>query len=224
MGTGVAAPNGWLKQYAASIGAAEVTSLAVNGWFSHEILNALRNDARFRTSVERADVIALNAGMNEFFTGRDLYTRAECGPDGEACLRHMVARFNTNWDAIIGEIRALAPRAPVVVLTLYHPLVAYDDYYGWAEAVNQHMGAMNWHMASTGGIAIADVHRAYNGATGMDDPIAKGYILPDAIHATDAGHAVIADLVRALDVRAAPADAREAARIVGPDTGSGGER
>jgi hypothetical protein len=56
----------------------------------------------------------------------------------------------------------------------------------------------------------------------MDDPIAKGYILPDAIHATDAGHRAIADIVQALGVRAAATGPRDAARIAGPDTGSGG--
>ncbi len=224
MGTGVAAPRGWLKQYGTAIGAADVTSLAVNGWFSHQILDALRNDEQFRRSVRRADVIALNAGMNEFFTGRDLYTRAECGPDGEGCLRHMVERFNGNWDAIIAEIRALAPDAPVIVVNLYHPLQAYDQYYGWAEALNRHLDLMNGHIASTEGIAIADVHGAFNGPRGLDDPIAKGYILPDAIHATESGHGVIAAVVQALGVRGAAVAPREAAPVRGPDTGSGGVR
>src|SRR3990172_2211105 len=57
MGTGAIAPNGWVRQYAAAAGADGVTNLAHNGWFSHEILGALRRDRVFRDSVAYADVV-----------------------------------------------------------------------------------------------------------------------------------------------------------------------
>jgi hypothetical protein len=193
MGTGVAAPRGWLKQYAAAINASEVTNLAVNGWFSYQIRDALRADPVFRWRVASAGVIALNAGMNDFFTGRDLYGRGECGGvDGERCLRIMAQRFEHNWDGIIAELQELAPHARVVVANLYHPLEAFDQHFGWSDAVNRHLARMNEHVGATEGVIVADISSAFNGDTGLDDPIAKGYILPDAIHATDLGHDVIA--------------------------------
>lgn len=224
-GTGTAAPNGWLKQYARTIGADPVTNLAVNGWFSYQILDALRHDPAFRLTVSQAGVIALNAGMNEFFTGRDLYSKAECGgSDNERCLRHMVARFNRNWDEIVREVRSLAPDTSVIVLTLYHPLEVFDQHFGWADALNKHLAYMNRHVAATEGVAVADLHRAFNGESGLEDPIAKGYILPDAIHATDLGHGVIARAVLGLGVRGTGPANRPAPSIAPPDTGSGGYR
>jgi lysophospholipase L1-like esterase len=198
MGTGAAAPRGWLKQYAAAVGASALTNLSVNGWFAYEIRDALREDPAVRAHVAAADIVVLNAGMNDFFTGRDLYGRrdpsgrAECGGhDGEECLRIMTGRFLDHWDDIIAELRQLAPEARLVVANLYHPLEAFDQHFGWADAINRHMAQMNAAVAHTPGAAVADIHFAFNGADGLDDPIAKGYILPDAIHATDLGHDVI---------------------------------
>jgi hypothetical protein len=50
------------------------------------------------------------------------------------------------------------------------------------------------------GLPVADILTAYNGPSGLEDPIARGYILPDAIHGTDLGHAVVVDLLRSLNV------------------------
>jgi len=193
MGTGVIAPNGWVRQYAASLGAGGVTNLARNGWFSHQILRALRRDHAFRDSVAHADVVVLNAGMNDFFTGRDIYGRGECGgSDGEACLRHMVDWFAVHWDATVDEIRRLAPDARIVAANLYHPLEAWDQHFGWSDAINRHLQAMNDHVESTEDLTVVDLHATFNGSDGLEDPIALGYILPDAIHATALGHDAIA--------------------------------
>jgi lysophospholipase L1-like esterase len=219
MGTGVIAPNGWVRQYATAAGAAGVTNLAHNGWFSHEILGALRRGRMFRDSVAYADVVVLNAGMNDFFTGRDLYGRAECGgADGEACLRHMVVRFNRNWDAIVDEIRRLAPEAHILAANLYHPLEAFDQHFGWSDAVNRHLEAMNEHVESTRGVTLVDLHTTFNGVDGLDDPIARGYLLPDAIHATARGHDAIA--AAAIGAGARTLRARQAAHGAGAPGGT----
>lgn len=201
-GSGAAAPNGWLKDYAVIAGAGRVTNLAANGTFAHEIAAMLRYDATWRTAVRSASVVTINAGMNDFFTGRDLYSRGphECrGADGEGCLRHMVTRFEEQWGLIIAEIRALAPSARIIALTLYHPLQAFDEHFGWDDGIMPYLAQMNEYVRATPGVAIADLGLAYNGADGRGDPIAMGYILPDAIHATDAGHAAIVAVLRSLD-------------------------
>jgi lysophospholipase L1-like esterase len=192
IGTGVQAPRGWVRQYAEASGA-ELVNLATNGWHTQEILRALVHDDDVRESVSSASVIALNAGMNDFFSGRDLYTRGECGGStNERCLDHMVARFERFWTAIIDELRTLAPGAQVLVANLYHPLEAYDQHFGWADVVNEHIDEMNRHVEATEGVILIDLRTAFNGETGGDDPIEKGYILPDAIHATDIAHDLIA--------------------------------
>jgi lysophospholipase L1-like esterase len=211
-GTGAAAPKGWLKEYARWIGADRVTNLAANGIFAHEIAAMLRYDATWRAAVRSAGLITINAGMNDFFTGRDLYARGpwECrGADGEFCLRRMTARFHTQWNAILAEVRALAPDTPVIALTLYHPLQLFDEHYGWDAGIMPYIAQMNAHVRATPGASVADLSLAYNGPDGRDDPIAMGYILPDAIHATDAGHAAIVALLQDLDpLRDGPRESR----------------
>lgn len=199
-GTGSAAPNGWVNGYAASAGVTQITNLAQNGWTSSQILHALRYDPWHRRTVRDAQLVTVNAGMNEFFTARDAYSRGACGgPDNEDCIREMLPRFAANWQGIVAEVRALAPRAAVVALTLYHPLEVFDQHFGWADAMNRMMRAMNATVYASG-LPVADIFTAYNGPSGLEDPIARGFILPDAIHGTDLGHAVVADLLRTLNV------------------------
>jgi lysophospholipase L1-like esterase len=195
-GTSVSASSGWAKQFAARLGAEAFTNLAENGWTTGQLLFAVQFHPEYRAALRTADVITLNAGMNEFFMGRDIYSKGECGgADGEACLRHMSTRFSLWYHALVAEIRALAPRADLLVLNLYHPLEAFDQHFGWAEAINRHIAAMNAIVAATPEGRLIDIHRAYNGPDGRGDPIALGYILPDAIHATAAGHDAIARLL-----------------------------
>ena len=42
-------------------------------------------------------------------------------------------------------------------------------------------------------VQVADVYTAFNGATHLEDPVAKGYIQPDGIHPNDKGRAVVAN-------------------------------
>jgi lysophospholipase L1-like esterase len=200
-GTGSAARHGWVKRFAGTVHAARTTNLAENGWTTGQLLFAVQFHPVYREALRTADVITLNAGMNEFFMGRDVYTKGDCGGvDGLACLRHMTSRFNAWWGALVSELRKLAPTARLVVLTLYHPLEAYDQRLGWSAVVNTHLEAMNRTVASTPGAYIADIHQSYNGPDGNGDPIRLGYILPDAIHATTDGHLAIAELLETFAV------------------------
>jgi lysophospholipase L1-like esterase/endonuclease YncB( thermonuclease family) len=199
-GTGSAAPNGWVKGYAATAGVTQITNLAQNGWTSSQILHALRYDPWHRRSVRDAQLVTINAGMNEFFTARDAYSRGACGgPDNEDCIREMLPRFAANWHGIVAEVRALAPGAAVVALTLYHPLEVFDQHFGWADAMNRMIRAMNATVYASR-LPVADILTAYNGPSGLEDPIARGFILPDAIHGTDLGHAVVVGVLRSLNV------------------------
>lgn len=47
-------------------------------------------------------------------------------------------------------------------------------------------------------VPMADVNRAFNGLSGLEDPVAKGYLQPDGIHPNDKGRAVIAKTLAAL--------------------------
>jgi lysophospholipase L1-like esterase len=62
------------------------------------------------------------------------------------------------------------------------------------DEVNQHIAAS----AQANGIPMAQVHLAFNGPSGTEDPIAKGLIAIDGVHPNDAGHEAIANALRQL--------------------------
>ena len=60
--------------------------------------------------------------------------------------------------------------------------------------MNQHIAAS----AKANGIPMAQVHLAFNGPNGEQDPLAEGLIALDGIHPNNNGHKAIADALRAL--------------------------
>lgn len=54
-------------------------------------------------------------------------------------------------------------------------------------------------VATSNGLGVANVRQAFNGSSGSEDPIAKGYVL-DGTHPSDAGHEVIAAQLKSLDI------------------------
>jgi lysophospholipase L1-like esterase len=71
---------------------------------------------------------------------------------------------------------------------------------GTFSTVEPYLDQVNQHIASSvqaNGIPFAQVHLAFNGPNGDQNPVAKGLITLDGIHPNDNGHKVIADALRA---------------------------
>ena len=64
----------------------------------------------------------------------------------------------------------------------------------YLDQVNQHIASS----AQANGIPMAQVHLAFNGLNGDQDPVARGLIRVDGVHPNDNGHKVIADALAAL--------------------------
>ena len=47
-------------------------------------------------------------------------------------------------------------------------------------------------------ILTADLHTPYNGASGTEDPQAKGYISADGLHPNDTGYQIMSEALRGL--------------------------
>lgn len=195
-----------------------LVNLGVDGQSSSGLLQALRESARFRYYVREADVLTLNIGTNDLLLAHSMYVRGKpriCGGfDGQKCLRSATARFKANYGAILREIKTLRGGRPTVIraATLYNPFVGRDkkrDSHGADGAKNDfevfdaYYGTFNDHIAATAtlhDVPYVDVHRAFNGPDGDQDPIETGHVLtyPDGVHPSDPGHAAIADLIRDL--------------------------
>lgn len=193
-------------------------NLGQNGSSSGSLLTALRTDSVFQNAVLQSEVITWNIGFNDFRNARGAYKQGGCGgSDGQNCLRNAVATFKSNWDGIVQEI--LSRRSPfytiIRTIDVYNPWVTVDKAKNSVadkkepayakgtdfQVLKYYLAQINGHIATTtanNSIPFAGVHAAFNGANGDEDPIAKGLIGSDGWHPSDAGHALIADLLRGL--------------------------
>ncbi len=195
--TGVTEQDGWVGLLASNLNTrlgttTETTGYGRNGATSEEVLTFVESDATVRDALRRADLITYQAGINDFLQARARFLFGVCGgADNQDCLRDMVSAFVANWDQIVAELTAIAPSASFRTMDIYYPTAGYDQFLGMFGTLDPYLSQMNGHIWNAPGGLVADVHTAFNGTAGTDDPVAKGYILPDAVHPTWLGHIVI---------------------------------
>jgi lysophospholipase L1-like esterase len=197
--------------------AALLYNLGQPGWKSSDLRDALTNDSTFKYLVSHSRVITWDIGGNDLLSARRRYKELACGGvDNQDCLRSTVAAFKENWDQIVNQLLELRRESPgnikrtvIRTMDIYNPFVAVDSAAdSWpADAGNDfqvlkpYLDEVNSHIAqssATNAIPFAPVYLAFNGADGTEDPRAKGYISIDGLHPNDAGHKVMADLLRSL--------------------------
>jgi lysophospholipase L1-like esterase len=219
LATGILAFSGYVPRYQRHITAdtgvsVSLTNLGQNGWTSADLLNALRTNRKFRSSVKAAQVVTWDIGGNDLRAARESYKVGTCyrDTDSQDCLRAAVETFETNWNAIIVEILALRATSGTIIRTMdvYNPYVNEDKAANtWADdgglddfqVVKQYLDEVNQHIASTAtvkGIPYAKVYDAFNGPNGDTDPSSLGYITFDGLHPSDNGHTKIAELLQGL--------------------------
>lgn len=191
-----------LKNYA------NLVNKGVVGSTSTDLNQALINDQSLRNEITTANIVTLEIGINDFLYTRGTYQSGDCGgSDNQDCLRTMVANFNSNWDSIITTIKSLVPNNSAVrAADIYYPVVGADmlaeaPFNNSFTVLNSYLAQMNQHINEVSpamGIPVAQVHTVFNGVGGDENPISKGYILPDALHPTDLGAKLIADQFRVL--------------------------
>ena len=191
-------------------------NLGQNGWRSDQLLNALRTDGNFRSSISASQVVTWDIGGNDFLRMMDDYRNGTCGgSDNQNCLREAAASFKANWNAIIVEILSLRSTSNTVIRTMdiYNPFVnAQKASDSWAndgglndfQVIKPYLDDANKHILATtaaNSIPCARVYQAFNGPNGEEDAGDKGYISPydpSGVHPGETGHRVIADLFRNL--------------------------
>jgi lysophospholipase L1-like esterase len=201
--------GGYVRRYDAYISTdtgvtVSLTNLSVNGAHSGDLLNSLRNDPNFRSHISSSQVVRWDIGGDDLLHAINLFRQGQCGgADNQDCLRSAVAGFISNWDAIVQQILALRDKNSTIIRTMdiYNPFVAELMVDGTFSTVEPCLDQVNQHIAASAkanGIPMAQVHLAFNGPNGDQDPVAKGLITVDGVHPNDKGHKVIADALRVL--------------------------
>jgi lysophospholipase L1-like esterase len=189
-----------------------LNNLGQNGWMSRDLLNALRTDESFRSSVRSSSVVTWNIGGNDLRAARKSYKDRICGgADNQDCLRNTRDTFKANWAAIIVEILALRSTSNTIIRTMdiYNPHVSRDkatdtwpnDGGNDLEVFKPYLDEINSYIAETAAahnIPFAQVYLAFNGSNGEEDPNDKGYIAADGLHPNGKGHQEIAERLRGL--------------------------
>jgi lysophospholipase L1-like esterase len=209
LGVGALALEGYVPRYADFIRQdtkrpVTLVNLSRSGWTSTDLLNALRQDSRFRTELQKANVVTFDIGGNDLLAARGRYLRGECGgSDNLECFRQGVAQFKSNLDGIIAELLKIKSPANTIIRTMdiYNPYVGVHAQRGDLELLNPFLDQVNSYIASSAkanGILMAPVHGVFNGPAGTDDPVNEGLISQDGFHANDFGHEAIATELRKL--------------------------
>jgi lysophospholipase L1-like esterase len=209
LASGVLAQEGYVPRYASYTNQdtgsnINTINLGVPGWHSGDLLNALQTDPILRNHIANSQVVTWDIGGDDVANAHNHYTQGTCGgTDNLDCVRNAVTSFEQNWSAIITQLLALRGTSNTIIRTMdiYNPYVASDMQKGIFTTLEPYLDEVNNYIhttAAANGIPVANVHQAFNGGNGTQDPIAQGLIAVDGFHPNDAGHKLIADQLRVL--------------------------
>lgn len=159
---------------------------AVAGDRTQELLEHLRTDDALRRKVAEADVITVSIGGNDILR--------EIGPlllqqvqGKDEILQEAAETMYCNYEAILAEIRALAPQTPVVQTNLYQPAGALGRWLiqDALDAINANY--VQYLEAHPGDIVLLDIATPLSRMEGM--------FQDDFVHPSAAGHLEIARLL-----------------------------
>ena len=186
----------------------------VPGWTSDDLLNALRTDQSLRAQVANSQVVTFNIGGNDLLNALQRYQSFTCGgANNQQCFAETVARFKSNWNAIVaqivslrspGDILAVTPDTIIRTMDIYNPAVNQLKFFGVFNQVKPYLDDINRHIyltAIANRIPCARAYRAFNGENGDQDAGQRGLMAGDGIHPNATGHALLASTLRALSYR-----------------------
>ncbi|HLL75539.1 MAG TPA: GDSL-type esterase/lipase family protein [Pyrinomonadaceae bacterium] len=187
--------------------AVNLVNRGVPGWTSDDLLNALRTDQSLRAQVAASRVVTFNIGGNDVLGALQRYQSGTCGgADNQQCFAETVARFKSNWNAIVAQLLSLRSTSDTVIRTMdvYNPVVGLLKLNGVFDQTKPYLDDLNRHIfltAVANRIPCARVYREFNGPNGDQDAFLRGLIASDQIHPNAAGHEAIARTLRALSYR-----------------------
>ena len=193
--------------------ATQLLSLGIPGWQSADLRNGIHRGPLFRLSIFYSNVVTWNIGGNDLNSARNKYKDGTCGgPLNQDCLLAAVSSFKSNWDVILNDLFALRRSRLTAfrTMTIYNPFVREDQESDtWSgdggmtdfQAVKPYLDAVNDYIKGTSaaaGVLVAPVYESFNGPAGDEDAATKGLLSFDEFHPNEAGHALMALLLKEL--------------------------
>jgi len=217
-GYGAAGNYGYVERYRDYLEAdngvdVELTNLGIPGWTSGDLLAALKKNSIYRNAIANSDVVTFDIGGNDFLNAAEKYIAGTCGGKKKnKCLTKAHKKFKSNFKKIISLIKKLNKKDSLILrsMNIYCPnttfylnddFITNDKYPNDFAVINPVLTKINRLISKTcrsKKIPFADVHLSYNGSSGTEDPVLKGYIYDDLLHPNDIGYQIIADDFRSL--------------------------
>jgi len=170
----------------------DLTNYGAGGDISADLRRKVEKDGDIRKAIAGADIIAVSIGGNDLLHAEEGVAKLVIeGLLGDySLIDPVIAQFRENFAAIIGGIRALNPKAMLIVQTLYNPafpLPSLQKAYGTAiGGINE--GIRDYLKRHKGAFLLADVYTAFEGRYGV--------VYIDMTHPSADGHAVIAAVLQ----------------------------
>jgi hypothetical protein len=143
-------------------------------------------------------------GINDYGLAAGRYLLGSCGgADNQDCIQATESSFAANFTDIILQIKSLAsPNVVILTSDVYNPSISAKTASGSSAVllplITQIDNSIHA-ISAANGLGVVGVYSAFNGATGLEDPIAKGYVAPDGVHPSTLGYQVIATQFGNLD-------------------------
>lgn len=176
---------------------ARVTDLAVPGWTSSNLLNALGTSS-FQQALRTANVVTIEIGSNDLLNAVPDLAQAAAGGTVQinpARIQAGIRQLSANLPRILDAVRKQTS-APVILFNLYDPFPATTPLHGEAEAA---IRAANDAIAATAAQAAVPVVDAYRVMDGRQQDLIR--IQARDIHPNAAGQRALAQALEAVLMR-----------------------
>ena len=165
------------------------------------LLNDVTENPKVRDDIANAEIITIGVGFADMRPAITMWGSERKNPDSEG-MNKAIHEFCVTYYAMLAEVVSLAaPSAIVQIMDFYFPYVAAHKDRGIYESTKKDWKRFNECIFAAGrrhGVPVAQVHNAFNGPLGDDDPLAKGYLDAGGKHSSEEGMRVIAEQFRSL--------------------------
>ncbi|MDN7247074.1 GDSL-type esterase/lipase family protein [Planococcus shenhongbingii] len=169
----------------------EVHNLAISGWQTAQVKEALREDEEYRQKVKDADVIAMTIGANDLL---EILRLAESASAGDPERMEEIMRQELSNGIVFSEIGKLIEEiqsltdAQILLYNIYNPFPPHSNMHQIGETLLPEVNAAFREVAeSYENVYLADAYSAFRNKQ-------EDYIIAGDIHPTEEGQAVLAEI------------------------------
>ncbi|PUB11104.1 SGNH/GDSL hydrolase family protein [Yoonia sediminilitoris] len=165
------------------------------------LLANVTGEPDLRNEIADADIITIGIGFADMRWAITMWGSERRNPDSEG-MNEAIREFCLTYDSLLAEVVSLAgPTVIIEAMDVYFPYVRSHKDRGIYESTKQDWARFNECIMAAGRrhrVPVAQVHEAFNGPLGDDDPAEKGYLDFDGKHSSEEGMQAIAEQFRSL--------------------------